>query len=49
VADGSDEAAWRIERVLTNDPGTAIMRHAHAGYEKARQAAREKGVDLCGW
>jgi urocanate hydratase len=49
VADGSDEAAWRIERVLTNDPGTAIMRHAHAGYEKARQVAREKGVDLCGW
>ncbi len=49
VADGSSEAAWRIERVLTNDPGTAIMRHAHAGYEKAQQVARQKGVDLCGW
>ncbi|MCX7688838.1 MAG: urocanate hydratase [Fimbriimonadales bacterium] len=46
VADGSDEAAWRLERVLTNDPGTGVMRHAHAGYEKARQIARERGVDL---
>ncbi len=46
VADGSDEAAWRLERVLTNDPGTGVMRHAHAGYEKARQVARERGIDL---
>lgn len=46
VADGSDEAEWRLERVLTNDPGTGIMRHAHAGYEKAIQVARERGVDL---
>ncbi|CUU04867.1 urocanate hydratase [Armatimonadetes bacterium GBS] len=46
VADGSDEAAWRLERVLTNDPGTGVMRHAHAGYEKARQIARERGIDL---
>lgn len=46
VADGSDEAAWRLERVLTNDPGTGVMRHAHASYEKARQIARERGIDL---
>nr|WP_290669969.1 urocanate hydratase [Ardenticatena sp.] len=49
VADGTDEAAWRLERVLTNDPGTGVMRHAHAGYEKAKAVARERGVDLCGW
>jgi urocanate hydratase len=49
VADGSDEAAARIERVLTNDPGTGVMRHAHAGYEKAKRIARERGIDLCGW
>lgn len=46
VADGSDEAEWRLQRVLTNDPGTGVMRHAHAGYSKARQVARERGVDL---
>jgi urocanate hydratase len=46
VADGSDEAALRIERVLTNDPGTGVMRHADAGYEIARTAARERGIDL---
>ncbi|WP_028490794.1 urocanate hydratase [Thermus islandicus] len=49
VADGSEEAGFRLERVLTNDPGTGIMRHAHAGYEKAKRVARERGVDLCGW
>jgi urocanate hydratase len=49
VADGTDEAAARIERVLTNDPGTGVMRHAHAGYEKAKRVARERGIDLCGW
>ena len=49
VADGSEEAAFRLERVLTNDPGTGVMRHAHAGYEKAKRIARERGVDLCGW
>ncbi len=46
VADGSEEADWRIERVLTNDPGTGVMRHAHAGYERALQVARERGIDL---
>jgi urocanate hydratase len=49
VADGSEEAAYRLERVLTNDPGTGVMRHAHAGYEKAKQVARERGLDLAGW
>ncbi|MDX2003747.1 MAG: urocanate hydratase [Meiothermus sp.] len=49
VADGSEEAAYRLERVLTNDPGTGVMRHAHAGYEEAKQVARDRGVDLAGW
>ncbi len=49
VADGSEEAAYRLERVLTNDPGTGVMRHAHAGYEKAKEVARERGLDLAGW
>ncbi|HJO27614.1 MAG: urocanate hydratase [Planctomycetes bacterium] len=46
VADGTDAAAAALERVLTNDPGTGVMRHADAGYERARQVARERGVDL---
>ncbi|NIM29665.1 MAG: urocanate hydratase [Gammaproteobacteria bacterium] len=46
VCDGSDDAAGRIERVLTNDPASGVMRHADAGYEIARQCAREKGLDL---
>ena len=46
VADGTDEAAEALERVLTNDPGTGVMRHADAGYEKAIACARERGVDL---
>jgi len=49
VADGSEEAAFRLERVLTNDPGTGVMRHAHAGYEQGKQVARERGLDLAGW
>jgi urocanate hydratase len=48
VADGSDEAARRLERVLTSDPGTAILRHADAGYERAAQVARERGVKIPG-
>jgi urocanate hydratase len=48
VADGSDEAARRLERVLTSDPGTAILRHADAGYEKAIDVARERGVKIPG-
>jgi urocanate hydratase len=46
VADGTDQGAFRVERVLTNDPGTGVMRHADAGYEIARRVARERGVDL---
>ncbi len=44
VADGTDEAALRLERVLTNDPGTGVMRHADAGYERAIEVAHERGV-----
>jgi urocanate hydratase len=46
VADGTDAAARRIERVLTADPGTGVMRHADAGYEDAIAFARTNGVDL---
>jgi urocanate hydratase len=46
VADGSETAARRLERVLTGDPGTAVMRHADAGYPEAIAAARQRGVDL---
>ncbi|HKX46996.1 MAG TPA: urocanate hydratase [Planctomycetota bacterium] len=46
VADGTPEAAAALERVLTNDPGTGVMRHADAGYEKALAVARERGVKL---
>jgi len=46
VADGSDEARERLERVLTTDPGSGVMRHADAGYEKAIRFAREHGIDL---
>jgi len=46
VADGTDDAAARLERVLTTDPGTGVMRHADAGYERAVEVAKERGVDL---
>ena len=46
VADGSEAAARRLERVLWNDPATGVMRHADAGYEIAIDCAREKGLDL---
>ncbi|MED5329945.1 MAG: urocanate hydratase [Planctomycetota bacterium] len=48
VADGTPEAAIRLERVLTNDPGTGVMRHAHAGYEEALTCARQKDLHLPG-
>jgi urocanate hydratase len=48
VADGSEEAARRVELVLTNDPGTGVMRHADAGYDLARDVAAERGMDLPG-
>ncbi|HUG09181.1 MAG TPA: urocanate hydratase [Acidimicrobiia bacterium] len=46
VADGTDQGAFRVQRVLTNDPGTGVMRHADAGYARAREVARERGVDI---
>jgi urocanate hydratase len=46
VADGTDDAARRLARVLWNDPATGVMRHADAGYEIAIECAREKGLDL---
>ncbi len=46
VADGTDAAAQRLERVLTTDPGTGVMRHVDAGYERAAQVARERGVRI---
>ena len=48
VADGTPEAAKRLERVLWNDPATGVMRHADAGYEIAVDCAREKGLNLPG-
>ena len=46
VADGTPGAAARLERVLTTDPGTGVMRHADAGYERALEVARERGVRI---
>jgi len=46
VADGTPEAAKRLERVLWNDPATGVMRHADAGYEIAKDAASEHGLNL---
>ncbi|HET7675072.1 MAG TPA: urocanate hydratase [Gammaproteobacteria bacterium] len=46
VADGSERAERALQRVLTNDPGSGVMRHADAGYDKAIQVARERGLDL---
>jgi urocanate hydratase len=44
VADGSADAAFRLQRVLTNDPAMGVLRHADAGYPRARQVAAERGV-----
>ena len=46
VADGSEAADARLARVLWNDPGTGVMRHADAGYDIAKACAKEKGLDL---
>jgi urocanate hydratase len=46
VADGTTESASRLERVLTSDPGMGVVRHADAGYERALDVARERGVRL---
>ncbi len=46
VADGTEAGGERLQRVLTADPGTGVMRHADAGYEDAIETAKERGVDL---
>ena len=46
VADGSEVATKKLDRVLTNDPGTGVVRHADAGYERAVEVARERGVRI---
>jgi urocanate hydratase len=46
VADGTELAARKLERVLTNDPGTGVMRHVDAGYDEAVEVARERGVRI---
>ncbi|MFJ2662302.1 urocanate hydratase [Arthrobacter koreensis] len=46
VADGTDLAARKLERLLTNDPGTGVMRHVDAGYGEAEQVAKERGVRI---
>jgi urocanate hydratase len=46
VADGTDEAARRLERVLTCDPGTGVLRHVDAGYPEALETARERGLKV---
>ncbi|WP_104199738.1 urocanate hydratase [Cryobacterium sp. Y29] len=49
VADGTALAAEKIERVLTNDPGTGVMRHVDAGYQRAEEVARERGLRVPMW
>jgi urocanate hydratase len=46
VADGTKEAEWRLERVLRTDPGLGVVRHADAGYEKAIEVARRRGIKM---
>jgi urocanate hydratase len=46
VADGTEDSAGRLQRVLTTDPGTGVMRHADAGYDEALATAKERGVRL---
>lgn len=46
VADGTELAARKLEALLTNDPGTGVMRHADAGYERAREVAAERGIRI---
>jgi urocanate hydratase len=46
VADGTDEMAKRIERVLTTDPGMGVIRHVDAGYEEAKEFAEKTGVKV---
>ncbi len=46
VAEGTPASAARLERVLTNDPGIGVVRHADAGYERARETARRHGLQI---
>jgi urocanate hydratase len=46
VADGTEDAEARLKRVLHNDPGMGVIRHADAGYEIARETSRKHGLDL---
>jgi urocanate hydratase len=46
VADGSDDAAWRLTRVLNTDPGTGVARHADAGYEEAVETGKRLGLKM---
>jgi urocanate hydratase len=48
VADGTAEAAARLERVLTSDPGMGVLRHVDAGYEEAVICAQQRGVRVPG-
>ena len=49
VADGTDQAAARLERVLTGDPAMGVLRHVDAGYERAQTVANERGVRIPGF
>ena len=46
VADGTELAARKLERVLTSDPGMGVVRHVDAGYERAIEVARERGLHI---
>ncbi|BAS14806.1 urocanate hydratase [Arthrobacter sp. Hiyo8] len=46
VADGTELAAQKLERLLTNDPGMGVIRHADAGYDRAIEVAHERGVRI---
>ena len=46
VADGTELAAEKLARVLVNDPGTGVMRHVDAGYDRAREVAAERGLNV---
>jgi urocanate hydratase len=46
VADGTELAAQKLERVLTSDPAMGVLRHADAGYERAIQVAQERGIRI---
>jgi urocanate hydratase len=48
VADGTDDAATRLERVLRNDPGSGVVRHASAGYPEALEVVEQTGLDYLG-